>query len=110
MVGRLELAGSGVVGSPWWGRGAGVEYLLKVQPWVVGLWSGLVVPGHVMAQGQQCLVLQLLVRRLFLKVVLARVDVLAGLLVVRMLALYQGSSSRQPANPPFDSSSPAHAV
>ncbi len=62
------------------------------------------------AGGQQCFLLRLLAGKRFPKLVLARADALAGLSAVTMLVLYQGSSSRQPANPPFEPSFPAHAV
>jgi len=95
------------------GCGAVVGYLLMVHPWAPGLTSGLVVHGQAQAQkaqGRWWFLLRLLAGHLFPKLVLVRVDAPAGFLAVTMLVLYPGSASHQPANPPCDSSSPAHAV
>lgn len=94
-------------------RGAVVGCLLMVHPWVADLPSALAVRGQAQglkAHGQGCSLLRLLAGHLFLKLVLVRVDALAGFSAVTMLVPYQGSLSHQPVNPPCDSSSPADAV
>lgn len=77
---------------------------VAAHPWVAGLLLGLIVLE------QRCFLSWLLARHLLSKPVLAKVDALANLSAVTVLALYQELWSRRLENPPFGSSSPAHAV